>query len=194
MEIIDIKDIPKMNKSINKKEYMKQYSKQYYQKNKEKILIRTNKYNNEHKGYFDPILKRLKERTYYYKNLETERIRRKNDSRRYYKDINVKNKYHSAQKRYRDKIRKEILELLGSKCNNPYNLEHLDWCNDINILQIDHINGCGAIQRRKECGSFYVVILDKIKNGSKEYQLLCPNCNWLKKIKNYETGKKKVFV
>jgi hypothetical protein len=143
---------------------------------------------------FNILLKRQKEKEFYYKNLDSERIKRKNNSRKYYKDINIRNNHNIIQKRIRDRVRKEILELLGSKCSNPYNLKHLDWCNDLSILQIDHINGCGAIQRRKECGSYYLIVLDKIKNGSKDYQLLCPNCNWLKKIKNNEIGKKKVFV
>lgn len=49
------------------------------------------------------------------------------------------------------------------------------------VLQIDHINGDGV---RYKDGGFYIFrILQEIKKGSREYQLLCANCNWIKRFK-----------
>jgi hypothetical protein len=57
---------------------------------------------------------------------------------------------------------------------------------DPDALQIDHINGGGAIESRK-IGSRGV--RTKILNGeTKEYQILCANCNTIKRTKNGEVG------
>jgi len=34
--------------------------------------------------------------------------------------------------------------------------------------------------------SYYRFILNEIKAGSKDYQLLCANCNWIKKFEEKE--------
>jgi hypothetical protein len=87
----------------------------------------------------------------------------------------------------------EIIKLLDGKCSNPYNLSHPDWCNDSRCLQIDHIHGGGTKIRRDLCNKnydmYYKRILDEIKAGSKDYQLLCANCNWIKKDLDHEQNK-----
>lgn len=89
---------------------------------------------------------------------------------------------------YRDRIRLEIIRLLGGKCSNP-NCLIPNGCSDIRCLQIDHVNGGG----RKELEKFnsrvlyYKFVLEQIKSGSKDYQLLCANCNWIKKYENKES-------
>jgi len=86
------------------------------------------------------------------------------------------------QRKYRARLKEKIFKLLGGECSNPFNLPHPDWCNDWRCLQIDHINGNG----KKEIGSFQSYggyqrfVLEQIMNGSKDYQLLCANCNWIK--------------
>jgi len=93
-----------------------------------------------------------------------------------------KNK-ENANKSYKH-LREILLEILGKKCVR---------CgyNDIRILQIDHIRG-GGLREIKEFGSsysmlkFYVVNQDQI---SKNLQLLCPNCNWMKRMVNNENRK-----
>jgi hypothetical protein len=91
----------------------------------------------------------------------------------------------------RCKVRKnqriKIIKLLGNKCCNPFNLPHLDWCNDIRCLQIDHINGDGHKERIKtNPWAYYKKILKSIKENKNEYQLLCANCNWIKRCINNE--------
>jgi hypothetical protein len=89
------------------------------------------------------------------------------------------------------KRRQEVFELLGNKCANPFNLPHPDWCNDWRCLQIDHVNGGGVRELRghKNRYSFYGMVIREIKAGSKEYQLLCANCNWIKRYENKECDK-----
>lgn len=84
---------------------------------------------------------------------------------------------------YWKKIKAKILLLLGNKCVK---------CGfkDIRPLQIDHINGGG----RKEIESFtcrknyYLYLLKYFKSHPNQikYQLLCANCNWIKKAENKE--------
>ena len=73
-----------------------------------------------------------------------------------------------------------VLGKLGGKCIKCGN-------NDYRVLQIDHINSDGY-KERKTTGhnnSYYVV--KAILNGEKKkYQLLCANCNWIKRWENDE--------
>ena len=104
--------------------------------------------------------------------------------RRYYSNNSKRIKY--CGKKYREKIRLEVFKLLGNKCSNQ-NCLVTGGCRDIRCLQIDHVNGGGLKERHSFSGSKYAsVVLSKIRSGSKEYQLLCANCNWIKKHENGE--------
>ena len=119
-----------------------------------------------------------------YDKIKNWRNNPKNKSKwnKYVLDKNRKSQY---------KIRKEIFQLLGGRCANPFNLPHPDWCNDPRCLQIDHVNGGGKKERISFNGysSYIKFILKEIKNGSKDYQLLCANCNWIKRHENNEIPK-----
>lgn len=90
--------------------------------------------------------------------------------------------------RGREKLRREIFEILGSRCTR---------CgfSDVRAIQVDHINGGG----RKEIASFgnqiyryYKYLLSYLKEDNKnKYQLLCANCNL---IKAWEDRKKKCKI
>ena len=90
-----------------------------------------------------------------------------------------------SSKKTRSKLRVEIVSLLGGKCVR---------CGfeDIRALQIDHVNGGANKEVMKKYGKpysnchRYVLIRDAILLGSKEYQLLCANCNWIKRFENKE--------
>ena len=77
------------------------------------------------------------------------------------------------------KIRNEILDLLGRICKK---------CGfaDERALQVDHVLGDGAQQRKKHGGSTSAKILSEIKRGSSDYQILCANCNAIKRIEEKE--------
>lgn len=65
-----------------------------------------------------------------------------------------------------------IYTKLGSKCSSCY-------FSDKRALQIDHVNGGGNIERRFLGNStqYYLHVIKSIENGSKNYQILCANCN-----------------
>lgn len=92
--------------------------------------------------------------------------------RRYKKRVITRN--------YNLRIRLATLEILGNECVK---------CGfkDKRALQVDHINGGGGAERKK-CKQFFgKYILEEILAGKKKYQLLCANCNWIKKVENNET-------
>jgi len=112
-------------------------------------------------------------------------------ARSYYNDT-LKNdpefmmRKREAERNYSDKLKSEIFAILGCNCVN---------CgfSDKRALQIDHING-GGNQERKNRGaaSQYRFILTKLEEGSKDYQILCANCNWIKRAENNEINQRKL--
>lgn len=134
----------------------------------------------------------------YYKDYYQKHKERKFETNEIWRKNNPDKAHASARKSARSqriKIKKEIVQLLGGKCSNP-NCAVIGGMSDIRCLQIDHIHGGGKQQRRKYKGHqdrgshYYRDILVKIKGGSKEFQLLCANCNWIKRCENGETGSK----
>jgi len=65
-----------------------------------------------------------------------------------------------------------IHKLLGGKCKK---------CGekDPRVLQIDHVNSDGNIERR--FGETRGQLYKKVVDNPKRYQLLCANCNWRKR-------------
>jgi len=108
---------------------------------------------------------------------------RKEARAKYLKIYNQKR--HEEEKRKRRDLRLEILQLLGGICVR---------CGfeDIRALQVDHIHGGGVKERKlmNSIGRWELYLLKEIKKGSKKYQLLCANCNWIKRFENDEVSKK----
>ena len=82
----------------------------------------------------------------------------------------------------RSKIKKELFKLLGEKCFR---------CgfSDIRALQVDHING--AKEARKStyrCGNKLYASILRGERNLKNFQLLCANCNWIKRYENGENN------
>jgi len=105
-------------------------------------------------------------------------------SREYVKRPKVREQKRIYDKSYRIKIRSSIFEFFNNKCVN---------CgfNDIRALQIDHINGGGS-KERKLIGAnstFYKQVFESLTNKENKYQLLCANCNWIKRHDNNELKK-----
>jgi hypothetical protein len=84
-----------------------------------------------------------------------------------------------------ESVKIEIFKTLGSKCN-------ICGFDDIRALCIDHINGGGLLERAKPKGQYYVVICKKLRDSCEDYQLLCANCNLIKKVERKE-GRKRVY-
>jgi hypothetical protein len=77
-------------------------------------------------------------------------------------------------------MRKLAIEKLGGKCA---------WCgfDDIRALQLDHIHGNGSSERKSMSQySVYKKIFLSVSENKKEYQVLCANCNWIKRHENHE--------
>jgi len=95
---------------------------------------------------------------------------------KYRHTIKGKAKYAKGQRNYAHKLKQQILDLLGRSCAR---------CgfSDPRALQIDHIKG-GGVAERKRLGttSMYRKILTNTTPG--EYQILCANCNWIKRSEN----------
>ncbi len=80
-------------------------------------------------------------------------------------------------RKYRDRKRAEIISMLGGRCV-------VCGFSDFRALQIDHVNGGGS-QERKAVSSMSSYYDNVLKSGGIGYQLLCANCN---QIKRYESG------
>jgi hypothetical protein len=53
---------------------------------------------------------------------------------------------------------------------------------DARALQIDHVDGGGTRERRHLSRSrYYTRVLESVSKGGGRYQLLCANCNWIKR-------------
>ena len=87
--------------------------------------------------------------------------------------------YRKDQRDYRNKRRIKLLMFLGGRC---------EWCdnNDMRVLQLDHVAGDGAKERRKLNGHD---VINRAFDKPNNYQLLCANCNWIKRFENNEHRK-----
>ena len=120
-----------------------------------------------------------KDRTEYskeYRKRNAERIRKR--KKEYYQSH--REQATAQVRQWRAKLRSEVIEFLGGKCTK---------CgfDDPRALQIDHIHGGGHRDYRshKNQYDFYKVILEKRRS---DLQLLCANCNWIKRHDNKEHG------
>ena len=95
--------------------------------------------------------------------------------------------YHLGKSGYKfqsmrsDSNRNKIIEILGCRCA-------ICGFSDKRALQIDHVHG-GGMAQRKSLGQreMYRRILVELQDGNfSNYQLLCANCNWIKRHNNKE--------
>lgn len=79
----------------------------------------------------------------------------------------------------KQRIRYLLIQKYGAKCKSC-------GIKDYRVLQLDHVKGGGEKQRKEQSNNhIYKTILDGGEPLSK-YQLLCANCNWIKKYENSE--------
>ena len=150
---------------------------------------RTNMFNQDKymKGYRKRNRKQLSEERKLWTKLHPEKIKNYR-----HKDY-LKHKEHIVEKskawkkthgvylaELRHKWRVKTLETLGGKCVR---------CgfDDVRALQIDHIKAGGAreIGGLSSIAYFKKVIASHLRHEGK-YQLLCANCNWIKRYENNE--------
>ena len=79
------------------------------------------------------------------------------------------------------KLRSTTIESMGGQCVK---------CGftDKRALQFDHINGRGLKEGRDR--RIAREVLRSFLNNEKKFQLLCANCNWIKRFENNEHGRR----
>jgi len=100
---------------------------------------------------------------------------------------NNKEKEQLRHKIYYDKVkereqlrnynrRQKLLNKLGKNCTH---CGFSDW----RALQIDHINNNGYDERKRESATktYRRILAMSDEEARKQYQILCANCNWIKK-------------
>lgn len=134
-------------------------------------------------------MRKLAEQTYYQKN--------KDERKQYQKGYRLAHKPHQKAymvvyaPEYYQNLRKKVFRKLGNKCSNS-DCSVLGGCTDLRCLQIDHVSGGGSEELRRMSR---ITFLKKVLADTKgEYQLLCANCNWIKRHENVEDGSKKIVL
>lgn len=107
-------------------------------------------------------------------------LEKRKQCRRYYHSLVTKRVYKAT---YYQKLRRLVLKKLGDKCC-------LCGFNDWRALQIDHVNGGGSKEKKEVTGNYYRFVLKEIEKHPNKYQLLCANCNWIKRYEKDETARK----
>lgn len=89
--------------------------------------------------------------------------------------------YHRKYRITSGGVRGRLIKLLGNRCSNQDCLVP-NGCTDTRCLQIDHING-GGVKQVKKLGSngVYRYYYNRPEEAKKDLQLLCANCNWIKR-------------
>lgn len=102
-------------------------------------------------------------------------------------------KHNAKRRKYKDKHRETIVEILGgNKCScKGINCWHEGECivNDRRCIQIDHINDDGHKERRSvtDYRQVYVKYSNNPEMVKQNLQLLCANCNWVKRFNRIKT-------
>lgn len=104
-------------------------------------------------------------------------------NKEYYKKTHKKRRLSS--KKSSDKIRLIMFDLLGHECKR---------CgfSDKRALQIDHINGGGNKEAKlfKSGTTMIRRYRDNPELAKQKLQILCANCNWIKRYENKEVQEK----
>lgn len=98
---------------------------------------------------------------------------------------------NARERAYRDRLKDAAYAKLGNRCSSLtcgwVNADGSQGCTDRRCLQIDHVLGDGAEERRRhktmDRRSFYKQVFMDTQG---RYQLLCSNCNWIKMVVNSE--------
>lgn len=116
-------------------------------------------------------------------------MRTREEDRIYQKQHRLRNpKVHNDKmNHYSKRVRGIVLGLLGNKC-------YRCGFSDVRALQIDHVNGGGAKELKTLGGvGYWNNVIKSVINEEGRYQLLCANCNWIKRYENNEVRKKRIY-
>lgn len=153
------------------------YDKRYYQEHKKEHLAKARAYYLAHR---EKIKKYSKE---YYDKVADERRELWNErsKKKYLQHRGSRLAWH--KKDHKDRRIKFLNLVGGGKCKA---CGFSDW----RALQIDHINGGGNQERREHGGQMTrKKQAELVANNPSAYQVLCANCNFIKRYENQETAK-----
>ena len=102
----------------------------------------------------------------------------------YVKTDKGKKVLYTAIKKQRDKTRLKLLGILGGKC------VHCGF-SDFRALQFDHINSDGPASKKRFRTTTVMIYyyLKHIEEARLTLQVLCANCNWIKRYELKENTK-----
>lgn len=93
--------------------------------------------------------------------------------------------YILSKRKYTQKIRLELIGFFGGKC---IKCGFSDW----RALHLDHKNGGGNKERKESNNNymnyFYKEMKQEPERLKERLQLLCANCNWIKRYENKEVA------
>lgn len=93
-------------------------------------------------------------------------------------------KKNNRQKERRHFFKHKVFELLGGPICNK-----CGYTQDIRALQIDHILGDGYLDNKQSRNASYYQRILNNSEAKMRYQILCANCNQIKKFENNEHNK-----
>jgi hypothetical protein len=104
---------------------------------------------------------------------------------------NFRKKRAIQERKRRKALKEKVYAKFGNKCNNPacqwLMPDGLRGCSDTRCLQIDHKFGDAKKDEKngyaRGSNKFLKAVLEDLEN---RYQLLCANCNWIKRFINGE--------
>ena len=88
---------------------------------------------------------------------------------------------------YRKRYEKARMECLNHYSQGRFECKQCGY-NDVRALSIDHIDGSGH-KYRKEHGGGKISFWLRRNNFPEGFQILCHNCNWIKRLDEY-SGRK----
>lgn len=91
----------------------------------------------------------------------------------------VKKRRHEVYLKTYPLLRQSVYDKLGRKCRRC-------GIDDTRVLCIDHVNGGG--KKERETLSPYTLLKRVLSDETNAYQILCQNCNWIKRHENREWG------
>jgi len=109
-------------------------------------------------------------------------MKTKKELEKYNKEWHLKNpsKAYLYQRNYLRRLRIAVVSILGSKCV-------VCGFSDPRALQVDHINGGGQKEINTiHRNTYYGMVIKSVLNKENKYQLLCANCNWIKRVEKGE--------
>ena len=92
-----------------------------------------------------------------------------------YNKLRATEEYRNKARQYQLKTRIAALNVLGGLY-----CVHCGYDKDVRALQIDHVQGNGALERKKFRNNALHLKIIKGQVNLKEYQVLCANCNRIK--------------